>query len=116
MEEKTFFKFPEQSCKVKFAAKNKIKKLEYYAANKQIDLSQLTALREVSITKDTSVKVSKKWYKKTKKKLKVYSEGFLQKKLKMKNTNLGSSSFMSRDIRKILIYVESIVIELQQRT
>ena len=35
---------------------------------------------------------------------------------KMKNTNLGSSSFMSRDIRKILIYVESIVIELQQRT
>ena len=38
------------------------------------------------------------------------------KKLKMKNTNLGSSSFMSRDIRKILIYVESIVIELQQRT
>lgn len=38
MEEKTFFKFPEQSCKVKFAAKNKIKKLEYYAANKQIDL------------------------------------------------------------------------------
>ena len=31
-------------------------------------------------------------------------------------TNLGSSSFMSRDIRKILIYVESIVIELQQRT
>ena len=72
MEEKTFFKFPEQSCKVKFAAKNKIKKLEYYAANKQINLSQLTALREVSITKDTSVKVSKKWYKKTKKKLKVY--------------------------------------------
>ncbi len=39
-----------------------------------------------------------------------------RKKLKMKNTNLGSSSFMSRDIRKILIYVESIVIELQQRT
>ena len=38
MEEKTFFKFPEQSCKVKFAAKNKIKKLEYYAANKQIGL------------------------------------------------------------------------------
>ena len=38
VEEKTFFKFPEQSCKVKFAAKNKIKKLEYYAANKQIDL------------------------------------------------------------------------------
>ena len=37
-------------------------------------------------------------------------------KVKMKNTNLGSSSFMSRDIRKILIYVESIVIELQQRT
>ena len=35
---------------------------------------------------------------------------------KIKNTNLGSSSFMSRDIRKILIYVESIVIELQQRT
>ena len=35
---KDFFKFPEQSCKVKFAAKNKIKKLEYYAANKQIDL------------------------------------------------------------------------------
>ena len=86
MEEKTFFKFPEQSCKVKFAAKNKIKKLEYYAANKQIDLSQLTALRELSITKDTSVKVSKKWYKKTKKKLKVYSEGFLQKKLKVKNS------------------------------
>ena len=28
VEEKTFFKFPEQSCKVKFAAKNKIKKLE----------------------------------------------------------------------------------------
>ena len=86
MEEKTFFKFPEQSCKVKFAAKNKIKKLEYYAANKQINLSQLTALREVSITKDTSVKVSKKWYKITKKKLKVYSEGFLQKKLKVKNS------------------------------
>ena len=37
-------------------------------------------------------------------------------KAKMKNTNLGSSLFMSRDIRKILIYVESIVIELQQRT
>ena len=35
---------------------------------------------------------------------------------KIKNENLGSSSFMSRDIRKILIYVESIVIELQQRT
>ena len=86
MEEKTFFKFPEQSCKVKFAAKNKIKKLEYYAANKSIDLSRLTALRELSITKDTSVKVSKKWYKKTKKKLKVYSEGFLQKKLKVKNS------------------------------
>ena len=86
VEEKTFFKFPEQSCKVKFAAKNKIKKLEYYAANKSIDLSRLTALREVSITKDTSVKVSKKWYKKTKKKLKVYSEGFLQKKLKVKNS------------------------------
>ena len=29
---------------------------------------------------------SKKWYKKTKKKLKVYSEGFLQKKLKVKNS------------------------------
>ena len=86
MEEKTFFKFPEQSCKVKFAAKNKIKRLEYYAANKQIDLSQLTALRELSITKDTSVRASKKWYKKTKKKLKVYSEGFLQKKLKVKNS------------------------------
>ena len=40
----------------------------------------------------------------------------IRKKLKMKNTNLGSSLFMSRDIRKILIHVESIVIELQQRT
>ena len=45
-----------------------------------------------------------------------FQHSVIWKKLKMKNTNLGSSSFMSRDIRKILIYVESIVIELQQRT
>ena len=75
-----------QNGEESYLTNNKIKKLEYYAANKQINLSQLTALREVSITKDTSVKVSKKWYKKTKKKLKVYSEGFLQKKLKVKNS------------------------------
>lgn len=85
-EEDTFFKYPEQSCKVKFAQNNKIKKLEYYSSDKLVDLSKLVSLKELYITKDTSAKVSKKWYKKNKKKLKVYSEGFLQKKLKEKKS------------------------------
>lgn len=80
--EDTFFKSPEQGCKVRFAGKNKIKKLEYYTSDKLIDLTKLTSLKELHIAKGTAVKVSAAWYQNNKKKVKVYCEGFLQKKLK----------------------------------
>lgn len=78
-EEDTFFKYPEQSCKVKFAQNNKIKKLEYYSSDKLVDLSKLVSLKELYIAKDTSAKVSKNGIRKIKRNLKYIAKAFYKR-------------------------------------
>lgn len=77
-----FFKNAKYDCKIKFASKNNIKKLEYFAKRKELDITQLKKLKTISVPQSMKVKTTKKWYQKNKKTLKFFGDGEIQKKLK----------------------------------
>lgn len=81
-----FFKWSKRNCGIQFPKNNNITKLSYFTTDKALDISSCKKLKEIHISKNTKIKVLSRWYQKNKKKLTVYAEGFLQKKLNVQRT------------------------------
>ncbi len=79
-----FFLWSENSCKIRFPKNNQIKKLNYFTKDKELDISRCKKLREAHISKDIRLRTLRQWYKKNKRKLVVYAQGFRQKKLNVR--------------------------------
>ena len=69
-------------CKIIFPKKNKISTLSCYTADKQLDIRSCKKLKKLYVSQKTKIKCDTKWYKKNRKKLKLYADSFLQNKPK----------------------------------
>ncbi len=79
-----------KSCKIILPKKNKIKNIEYYAKNKELDITQCRNLQEIHVAKHTKLKVKTKWYQKNRKKINIFVNGMKQKKMKGKKKRTTS--------------------------
>ncbi len=88
------------SCKLTLPKKNNIQELTFFMKNKQLDISHCTKIKELNISKKTKIITRKSWFQKNSKKVKIYVEGVLQKKMKQKNARRGKYVRLSATKKK----------------
>lgn len=97
-----FFKWSDHACKIQFPKKNRIVKINYFTTDKKLDITRCKKVKEIHVSRRTKIKAEGAWYKKNRKNLVVYAQGFRQKKLKVRKdkNNVLLQAVKVRDTNK----------------